>query len=210
MPSERFFRLPKEKADTIRNAAIQEFKRVTPEEASINKIIQSADISRGSFYTYFEDKHDLLRWLLGDFIASYQSFYITELKAREGDLWAVFDAVLDHTIKWVADQGLVEIVGNMMKGNYFTEHFQETSNAGDKMETAVMEHIQTLYSLVDEKVCKLEIKEFEGLMQLHVAALILALKTYFVKADNPEKIKASYQRKMRLLCCGAYPRRMEE
>ena len=55
MPSERFFRLPKAKADTIRNAAIQEFKRVTPEEASINKIIQSAEISRGSFYTYFED-----------------------------------------------------------------------------------------------------------------------------------------------------------
>ncbi|MBR0306571.1 MAG: TetR/AcrR family transcriptional regulator, partial [Lachnospiraceae bacterium] len=113
MPSERFFRLPKAKADTIRNAAIQEFKRVTPEEASINKIIQSAEISRGSFYTYFEDKHDLLRWLLGDFVASYQQFYITELNAWEGDLWAVFDAVLDHTIQWVADQGLVEIVGNM-------------------------------------------------------------------------------------------------
>ena len=210
MPSERCFRLPKAKADTIRNAAIQEFKRVTPEEASINKIIQIAEISRGSFYTYFEDKHDLLRWMLGDFVASYQQFYITELKAREGDLWAVFDAVLDHTIQWVADQGLVEIVGNMMKGNYFSEHFQEASSAGDKMETAVMEHIQTLYELVDEQVCKLELEEFEGLMQLHVAALILALKTYFTNAEEPEKIKASYQRKMRLLCFGAYPRRTEE
>ena len=63
MPSERFFRLPKEKAETIRNAAIQEFKRVSPEEASINKIIQTAEISRGSFYTYFEDKIDLLKWV---------------------------------------------------------------------------------------------------------------------------------------------------
>ncbi|MBQ2401032.1 MAG: efflux RND transporter periplasmic adaptor subunit, partial [Lachnospiraceae bacterium] len=104
----------------------------------------------------------------------------------------------------------VEIVGNMMKGNYFSEHFQEASSAGDKMETAVMEHIQTLYELVDEQVCKLELEEFEELMQLHVAALILALKTYFTNAEEPEKIKASYQRKMRLLSYGAYPRRTEE
>jgi hypothetical protein len=67
-----------------------------------------------------------------------------------------------------------------------------------------------LYELVDERVCTLELEAFEGLMQLHVAALILALKTYFTNAEEPEKIKASYQRKMRLLCFGAYPRRTEE
>ena len=61
MPTERFKRLPEEKIEAIRRAGIQEFTRTSPESASINRIIQEADISRGSFYTYFESKYDLLR-----------------------------------------------------------------------------------------------------------------------------------------------------
>ena len=56
MPTERFLRLPKEKIEAIRIAAAKEFMRVPLEEASINRIVHDADISRGSFYTYFEDK----------------------------------------------------------------------------------------------------------------------------------------------------------
>ena len=64
MPTERFLRLPKEKIEAIRIAAAKEFMRVPLEEASINRIVHDADISRGSFYTYFEDKQDLLKWLI--------------------------------------------------------------------------------------------------------------------------------------------------
>ena len=51
MPTERFYRLPEAKKQVIRQAAIKEFVRVPFEKASINQIIQNADISRGSFYT---------------------------------------------------------------------------------------------------------------------------------------------------------------
>ena len=49
MPTERFYRLPEAKKQVIRQAAIKEFARVPFEKASINQIIQNADISRGSF-----------------------------------------------------------------------------------------------------------------------------------------------------------------
>ena len=48
MPTERFKRLPEEKIEAIRRAGIQEFTRTSPESASINRIIQEADISRGA------------------------------------------------------------------------------------------------------------------------------------------------------------------
>ena len=64
MPTERFLRLPKEKIEAIRISAAKEFIRVPLEEASINRIVHDADISRGSFYTYFEDKDDLMRYML--------------------------------------------------------------------------------------------------------------------------------------------------
>ena len=47
MPTERFKRLPEEKIEAIRRAGIQEFTRTSLESASINRIIQEADISRG-------------------------------------------------------------------------------------------------------------------------------------------------------------------
>ena len=66
MPTERFYRLPEAKKQVIRQAAIKEFARVPFEKASINQIIQNADISRGSFYTYFEDKQDVVRYIFED------------------------------------------------------------------------------------------------------------------------------------------------
>ena len=67
MPTERFLRLPKEKIEAIRIAAAKEFIRVPLEEASINRIVHDSNISRGSFYTYFEDKvHRHTKGMPGD------------------------------------------------------------------------------------------------------------------------------------------------
>ena len=50
MPTVTFTNLPAEKRKTILDAARAEFSRVSIEEASINRIIKDAKISRGSFY----------------------------------------------------------------------------------------------------------------------------------------------------------------
>ena len=63
MPSERFLKLEKEKQERIIRAARREFSHVPYEQASINKIIRYAGISRGSFYTcllYTSDAADEL------------------------------------------------------------------------------------------------------------------------------------------------------
>ena len=91
MPTERFLRLPKEKIEAIRIAAVKEFMRVPLEEASINRIVHDADISRGSFYTYFEDKQDLLRWLIYAQAEQHFKNYIERLQENGGDLWDMLD-----------------------------------------------------------------------------------------------------------------------
>lgn len=67
MPSSTFFNLSPEKKEKILSASILEFADKPFSEVSINKIIKNAKISRGSFYTYFEDKYDLLMYLLQRF-----------------------------------------------------------------------------------------------------------------------------------------------
>ena len=76
MPTERFYRLPEEKKRSICSAAVKEFARVPLDKVSINQIIKEADISRGSFYTYFEDKDDLMRYILRGFRDNCQKRYL--------------------------------------------------------------------------------------------------------------------------------------
>ena len=77
MPTERFNKLPEEKKKAIRDAAMEECIRVPFEKVSINKIIQNAGISRGSFYTYFEDKRDVVRYIFSDTADKLKDFWTT-------------------------------------------------------------------------------------------------------------------------------------
>ena len=66
MPTDTFFRLPEEKRTRILEGAWSEFTAVPYAEASINRIVQTSRIPRGSFYQYFEDKNDLFLTLIDE------------------------------------------------------------------------------------------------------------------------------------------------
>ena len=64
MPTTTFFNLPPPKREKLLHAAVAEFARRPYGEVSISRIIQAAEIPRGSFYQYFTDKTDLFRHVL--------------------------------------------------------------------------------------------------------------------------------------------------
>lgn len=64
MPTATFYNLPAEKKAAIIASAEHEFSQYNFYDASINRIIKSAGIPRGSFYMYFENKEDLFFYLL--------------------------------------------------------------------------------------------------------------------------------------------------
>ena len=66
MPHSTFLNLPEEKKTRIIDASVKEFLNRQYEKASINKIIKSANIPRGSFYQYFENKEDLYFYCLSE------------------------------------------------------------------------------------------------------------------------------------------------
>lgn len=68
MPSKTFFNLKEEKRARIEKALINEFSKDSFEQVSITNIIKEAEIPRGSFYQYFEDKEDAVKYLLEKFI----------------------------------------------------------------------------------------------------------------------------------------------
>ncbi len=63
MPKSTFYNLSDEKKDRIFHASLQEFSTKSFSEASLNQIIKSAGIPKGSFYQYFDDKEDLYLYI---------------------------------------------------------------------------------------------------------------------------------------------------
>ena len=82
MPKQTFYNLPPSKRESIFNAAILEFSQVLFSEASINRIIKTADIPRGSFYQYFDDKEDLFSFVISNIFTVIDEI----IQARRKDL----------------------------------------------------------------------------------------------------------------------------
>lgn len=105
MPSATFFNLPEEKRRRLIEAAWDEMTSVSFDKVSINRIIQNANISRGSFYQYFTDKNDLLHFLLEQIRGGLGDFF-AGMGSERGDL---FDACLsgyDWVMEKLADTSL--------------------------------------------------------------------------------------------------------
>ena len=87
MPKSTFYNLDKEKREKIEKALKNEFTKHTFEKASISNIIEEAKIPRGSFYQYFEDKEDALKYIIEDFV-NHEKEKIKELLIQnKGDIF---------------------------------------------------------------------------------------------------------------------------
>ncbi|MDI6666583.1 TetR/AcrR family transcriptional regulator [Leuconostoc falkenbergense] len=57
-------RIKTEKKQNLKTALIDEFSVYSIADAQVARIVAQANISRGSFYTYFEDLYDAYEWVL--------------------------------------------------------------------------------------------------------------------------------------------------
>lgn len=105
MPKATFFNLNEARKDEILAAALDEFSRFSYQEASINRICKKADVAKGSFYQYFEDKLDLYAYLIsramdekmGTFGALMQSFQQMDFLSQ---IEAFYVAGIEYAIKY--------------------------------------------------------------------------------------------------------------
>ena len=87
MPKITFFNLNIEKREKIKKAIINEFSKHTIAKASISNIVEEAQIPRGSFYQYFEDKEDALKYIIDEFIKIEKEEIKNSLKINNGDIF---------------------------------------------------------------------------------------------------------------------------
>lgn len=86
MPKSTFYNLPEEKQDRILEAGLLEFSYHDRNSASVNTIVRIADISKGSFYQYFEDKDEFYWHVVMEIVLGKVTTYETLLKRHGGDI----------------------------------------------------------------------------------------------------------------------------
>ena len=115
MATVRFLKLPEEKKKRILQAGFQEFARYPYRDASINRIIKEAEISRGSFYTYFEDKMGLLCFILAELIRKFNEEVYGFLEEDQGDPFLCAERIYTfcrNELKQNEALGFVKNLGN--------------------------------------------------------------------------------------------------
>lgn len=106
----------------IVGASMCELSRVPADKISINKIIKTAGISRGSFYQYFEDKSDLLDYILSNWKDKLQTCFKRNLEKYNGKLFEMTEAIYEEIILLGRDENNLKIMKNFLLGMKFTKN----------------------------------------------------------------------------------------
>lgn len=201
MPSQTFFNLPKEKQKLIYDAAIKEFSRVPYEEASINQIIQTAKISRGSFYMYFTDKEDLYYYLVTAHKKNIDEMFMKIFQEHDGDIIDSYLSLLLRMIKKLKTTHHKRFFQNMvLNANFKTRSFFPEIHA-----EAEKRKLEKLVSYIHKE--SLNVKNDEELydvVELCNMCLIHSLIYIIKKNQDADMVYKKFERQLMILKEGLY------
>ncbi|KAF1295537.1 TetR family transcriptional regulator [Enterococcus sp. JM4C] len=183
MPTHTFFHLPDEKQQRLLEAARIEFSRAPLNEASIANIVKLAEIPRGSFYQYFEDKEDLYFYYF-DLLRQDSKRNMQEaIIAAKGDLFKGFEnyfpQMIRDTLEGENSAFYRHLFMNMdyrsskrMTADFEKSKKEKKCQHQHKQGESKEGHGQHLVDLIDMDLLKVEDKrEFDLLIQLLMHAV---------------------------------------
>ena len=198
MPSERFINLPQDKKKRIIDAALKEFARVPFQEISINRIIQDAEISRGSFYQYFEDKTDLQTYLLSDFEDKISEKMQAYLKEKKGDMFQLFEDGVNFSVKIGMESPFINVCKNVFSqmeqccGNHSRPFDIEDNGLFFKVMSVMKDEYYQNYEMEDIKI----------VWEMLIMMLKEAVVRIFIMNEPQEEVIQKYRKKTELINIG--------
>lgn len=201
MIKKTFYNLPNEKKERIINAVKQEFSKHTKEKVSINKIVQNANISRGSFYQYFDDKTDLIQLLTGDVLKKIADFAKIKLPENDGNVFLFYIDIFDEITNIINKSNDCNLFKNLfanlkVNGDLISDFLQNrfpTINEDESINEHMDQYINPIYLN-----CR---KKSEIVFVINILNLVLknSIFNIFVKQDDPIIEREIFIKKVDLL-----------
>ena len=135
MPKDTFLNLPEEKRRLIEDVALDEFAEFGFDNASINRIVATAGIAKGSFYQYFEDKADVFIHIVA-VVGQKKVEYISPvlLNPEDHDFFTLLEELYRSGLAFAKDHPQASKVGfeiyNNQSNQLLGDLFQENRRSG--------------------------------------------------------------------------------
>jgi AcrR family transcriptional regulator len=142
MPTNTYYNLSKDKKERIFNAGVLEFSYHELFDASVNTIVRIANISKGSFYQYFEDKNDFYWFIILEIIFGQLTTYEEMLQENEGDFLLTEEQLFDGLLTLFDDTKYRNLLSNVYKNSYM----ELKSKLSSKGSTIYIDMYDTLMS----------------------------------------------------------------
>lgn len=115
MPKDTFFHLKEEKREKIEKALINEFSKGSLEKASISNIVAEAKIPRGSFYQYFENKEDAVKYVVYKYSKIEKNKLSDFLEETNGDIFEASLKIYDYMVEKATDNEKLKLITNILQ-----------------------------------------------------------------------------------------------
>ncbi|WP_455258920.1 TetR/AcrR family transcriptional regulator [Ruminococcus sp.] len=201
MIKKTFYNLPYEKRKRITDAVIKEFMERPNEKVSINRIIKTAEISRGSFYQYFDDKVDLIEIITKTMFEESSNKAKEILKLSCGDLFVMYIKMFDYFGDYSSQKQTLKIMRNIV----------DSFKANDDL---VSEYLKNrfnialsnneIYLMVDRQNLKFQDNEsVKCLIEILTQVLKNAIFDVFVAGSDREEVRERLIKKIDIIKQGA-------
>lgn len=196
-----FYNLSDDKRKRVLQAILEEFADTDSEKISINRIIKRANISRGSFYQYFDDKVDLVEVLFLTLVDMNIKDAYRALSESDGDIFALYNSFLEILFRLSKDEFYNNIMRNLCRSMYSTdsliaEYVQTRCRGFDELnQLAQCVNRSKLRFSTDE--------EMVALHQLFVAILRDCANRLYVLDVSAAVLKSDFDRKIEIIKYGA-------
>ncbi len=119
MPKKTYYNLPKSKQKKIFDAGLLEFSYNSYHNASINTIVLIAEISKGSFYQYFNDKKEFYWYIVMEVIYGNIDHYESILAKNDGDFLKAEKELFLNILNLFDNKIYKQLVTNVFTENYY-------------------------------------------------------------------------------------------
>jgi len=184
MPKNMFFNIKEDKRNKFLEVAFNEFTSKSFEEVSVNTIVKKANISRGSFYTYFEDLEELFNYVFEDVRNQRFEYAKKLLKECKGDYFTFVKTLFAYDYDNYSESGKYSLFRNYV--HYVQKYKKAPLKANVFLNSyAVFSEGETTSNVFN--MDKLNISE-DDLMDLIEVVFILMMDTY-IKSENEDLTK---------------------
>ena len=186
MPKNAFFNISEEKRKNFLDVAIKEFTSKSFEQVSVNNIIKSANIPRGSFYSYFENLDELFNYLIAN-LKKERMIYAKEIiKNSNKDFFVFIKELFAYDFEKFSIEGKYSLFRNYI-------HYIQYNKKGSIKDLIVSDAVadiskgSNINDIFNIKNYNLTYKEFLDVFEV----VILIMVNTFLKAENEELDKNS-------------------